>query len=71
MYDHLVIFTTPAISGERSVYPIVRISCVATQNSRWFSSVPVALLIEESGQWYFSKLDEGISEDILLQANPV
>ena len=71
MDDHLVIFTTPGETGERKIYPVVRLSGLNIQNSGWFSSEPVALLIEENGKWYFSVLEEGFSEDNLLRAEPI
>ena len=71
MDERLVLFTTPGASGERRIYPVVRLSGLTIQDSRWFSSEPVALLIEENGEWYFSALVEGFSEEILLRAEPI
>lgn len=39
--------------------------------SWWLSSEPVALIIEENGEWNFSPLEDGISDDVLLNAQPV
>ncbi|MDD1727857.1 MAG: hypothetical protein LUQ50_02160 [Methanospirillum sp.] len=66
MPDHLILFTSPVISGARSFYPLVRVSVFAFQNGQCLSGEPVALLIEEEGLWYFSSLTPGIAEDILL-----
>lgn len=71
MDERLVLFTTPETTGQRRFFPIVRLSSLTRNESGWFSSEPVAMLIEENGEWYFSALEEGLSEDILLRAVPV
>jgi len=69
--ERLVLFTTPETTGQRRFFPVVRLSGLTRNESGWFSSEPVAMLIEENGKWYFSALEEGLSEDILLRAVPV
>ncbi|HWQ64539.1 MAG TPA: hypothetical protein VN429_08995 [Methanospirillum sp.] len=69
--EHLLFFTTPAKSGERKIYSLVRVSAHLFMESWWISSEPVALIIEENGVWHFSPLEDGISDDILLRAEPV
>ena len=71
MDERLVLVTTPGASGDRRIYPVVRLSGLTVQESGWFSSEPVALIIEENGEWYFSALEEGFSEDFLLRAEPI
>ncbi|PWR72266.1 hypothetical protein [Methanospirillum lacunae] len=71
MSDHYLFFTTPIKSGERSFYSLVRVSIHFLMESWWLSSEPVALIIEENGEWNFSPLEDGISDDVLLNAQPV
>jgi hypothetical protein len=70
VYENLILFTTPVSAGGRRIYSLVRVSELALLSGGWLVVEPVALLIEESGAWYFSPLEEGITDDILLTVMP-
>jgi hypothetical protein len=52
---------TPVRCGERTIYPLIRISDWSAGFGGYISAEPAALLIEERGVWYYVLL-EGESE---------
>jgi len=70
VHENLILFTAPVSAGGRRIYSLVRVSELALLSGGWLAVEPVALLVEERGVWYFSPLEEGITEDVLCTVIP-
>jgi hypothetical protein len=71
MPEKLVLLSPPVSVSNRKWYPVIRVSVRIHQQGGWFSSDPVAILIEENGAWYFVALDNGISVwDLFTSGSP-
>lgn len=49
----------------RNLYPVIRVCELVHWSGGWMSAAPVAVLIEENGEWFFAGLEEGVSEEII------
>lgn len=57
----------PILTDERNLYPIIRTRDFSCITSFWIDVTPIALIIEEKGNWSFVAIEEGITEDIISQ----
>jgi len=51
--------------GDRVFYPIVRDHMFTNECGALVNVHPLALLMQESGAWYFIALEDGVTEGIL------
>lgn len=58
MPDRITLGVRPVRCGSRTIYPLIRISEHTGQYGGYISAMPVALIIEEAGEWFFTILGE-------------
>ena len=66
MSEDLLLISPPVSCGERNFYPLIRAFHLVSESGVMISVTPIAIIIEEDGEWSFIALEEGISEDIIL-----
>jgi hypothetical protein len=78
MSDKYVLTLPPVRCGGRSLYALIRISDSVTPYGGYGSAIPVALIIEEEGAWYYTIIGAKPGKDqievlmeILLKATMV
>ena len=71
MPEHLLLISPPVSCTGRNFYPLIRVFCLVSQPGIWLSVTPVALIIEEGGEWSFTALEEGVGEEIVRDATPI
>ena len=71
MPEDMFLLSPPVSSTGRNFYPVIRVFHLTTQSGAWLAVTPVALIIEEEGEWNFFALEEGIRQEILENAIPL
>ena len=67
MPDKVVLTIPPTRCGSRNIYALVRISEFTTSYSGYVSALPVALIIEEEGIWYYTILENNMGDDEMIE----
>ncbi|MFH0967226.1 MAG: hypothetical protein V1862_06045 [Methanobacteriota archaeon] len=70
MPENLLLISPPFSCGERNFYPLIRLFRLSHESGVFLSVTPVAIIIEQEGEWSFIALEEGVSEDIIKDISP-
>lgn len=71
MPEYIFFVSPPVVSGRRNFYPLIRVFHLSGQSVIWLSVTAIAVIIEEDGEWSFIALEEGVREEIILNAAPI